>query len=149
MLESAGNDTLAEAKEVSIQPDPKPATTSELSSPSLAEMKESTESAGAEDLPARRTGNSGEQQVPSIHTRPSRRSTIENEQGQSEKAKEVAIGRKEERGLIRRVPLYRRPVADAERWHDNVNIPSQWSPFFYGMYIYLLMHTPKETDGGR
>lgn len=70
----------------------------------------------------------------SVHTTPSRRSIIENRQSLSEKAEEAAIGKEEERGLIRRVPMFRRPVEDHEKWHDKVDIPSQWTPFFYGTF---------------
>lgn len=70
----------------------------------------------------------------SIRSRPSRRSTLENGQGISEKEERAALEGEEDKGLIRRVPFFRHPVEDAERWHDAVDIPAQWTSLFYGTF---------------
>lgn len=115
------------------RPGPESATTSNSSNPSLGKNKVDSTTANHENEAAQ--GHEVSPSTSSIHTRPSRRSTIENGQGLSEKAEAEAIEQEEERGLIRRVPLFRHPVKDAERWHDSADVPSQWSPFFYGKYI--------------
>jgi hypothetical protein len=120
-------------EEVNKRPGPESATSSGSSDSAEARASEATES--AEVGPKETSRTSHENSGSSIRSRISRRSTIENGPGHSEKTEEDAIGHEEERGLIRRVPLFRHPVEGAERWHDNADIPSQWSPFFYGMFL--------------
>lgn len=130
MQDRSDNDDESEADG---RPGPESATTSQSSNPPSLTGTNDPETSNppkrltTDDLRSERTTSS-------IRSRPSRRSTIENGQDHSEKAEATAIEHEEERGLIRRVPFYRHPVSDAERWHDNADVPSQWNPFFYGMY---------------
>jgi hypothetical protein len=76
----------------------------------------------------------------SIRSRTSRRSTLEEEEGSEHtpSAEKAVRDQVEEEGLIRRTPLYRSPIpGKADRWHEEVNTPSQWTSLFYGMYHHL------------
>jgi len=74
----------------------------------------------------------------SIRSRTSRRSAAEeSSQGDSDipnSAEKAFRAEAEEAGLIRRTPLYRSPIPErADRWHEEVDTPSQWTSLFYGM----------------
>jgi hypothetical protein len=73
----------------------------------------------------------------SIRSRTSRRSRTED--GSENTSEEPVSDEKavreqvEEEGLIRRTPLYRSPIpGQDERWHAEVDTPSQWTSLFYG-----------------
>ena len=69
----------------------------------------------------------------SIRSRLSRRSTGEEGSENTGSAEKAVRDQVEEEGLIRRTPLYRYPIPErAERWHEEVNTPSQWTSLFYG-----------------
>ena len=69
----------------------------------------------------------------SIRSRISRRSTGEKESEHTNSAERAVRDHVEEEGLIRRTPLYRSPIpGKADRWHEEVDTPSQWTSLFYG-----------------
>ena len=73
----------------------------------------------------------------SIRSRTSRRSAAEEaSEGDSDipnSAEKAFRAEAEEEGLIRRTPLYRSPIPErADRWHEEVDTPSQWTSLFYG-----------------
>lgn len=75
----------------------------------------------------------------SLRSRPSRRSTVEEGSEHTSEipnsAEKTVRDQVEEQGLIRRTPVYRSPVrGNAERWHEEVDTPSQWTSLFYGVY---------------
>jgi hypothetical protein len=75
--------------------------------------------------------------TPSIRSRISRRTTSEGDSARNNEfpssAEKVVREQVEEQGLIRRTPLYRHPVRGrAEKWHEEVDTPSQWTSLFYG-----------------
>jgi hypothetical protein len=73
----------------------------------------------------------------SIRSRLSRRSTGEEGSEHTNSAEKAVRDQVEEEGLIRRTPLYRYPIPEkADRWHEEVDTPSQWTSLFYGMYHY-------------
>ena len=73
----------------------------------------------------------------SIRSRLSRRSTGEEGSEHTNSAEKAVRDQVEEEGLIRRTPLYRYPIpGKAERWHEEVDTPSQWTSLFYGMSHY-------------
>lgn len=74
----------------------------------------------------------------SLRSRASRRSTTDEESegtgGVPPSAEKPDQHQVEEEGLIRRTPLYRSPIrGEAEKWHEEVDTPSQWTSLFYGM----------------
>jgi cell envelope opacity-associated protein A len=76
----------------------------------------------------------------SIRSRLSRRSTGEEGSEHTNSAEKAVREQVEEEGLIRRTPLYRYPIpGKAERWHEEVDTPSQWTSLFYGTYNRLVV----------
>lgn len=152
-IEKAGSRT-AEARE--DHPDPKTvasqSSSSSTTNPSRDDEKREQGNAHGDStpasspstsaVPASQTTATEPAKAPSIRSRPSRHSTIENGGGQhSETAEKEAIEHETERGLIRRIPFYRHPVKNAERWHDESDVPPQWTSLFYGMSCVTLDYT--------
>ena len=74
----------------------------------------------------------------SIRSRLSRRSTGEEGSQHTNSAEKAVREQVEEEGLIRRTPFYRSPIpGQADRWHEEVNTPSQWTSLFYGTYHHV------------
>jgi len=69
----------------------------------------------------------------SIRSRISRRTTGEEGSENTSSAEKAVRDQVEEEGLIRRTPLYRSPIpGKADKWHEEVDTPSQWTSLFYG-----------------
>jgi hypothetical protein len=74
---------------------------------------------------------------PSIRSRTSRRTDTEGDSENTDElptsAEKAVRDQVEERGLIRRTPLYRYPIRGSTgKWHEEVDTPSQWTSLFYG-----------------
>lgn len=76
-------------------------------------------------------------ETPSIRSRTSRRTDTEGDSENTDElpssAEKAVRDQVEERGLIRRTPLYRYPIRGRTgKWHEEVDTPSQWTSLFYG-----------------
>lgn len=121
------------AERPSERPGPESASSSESSNPSLEKpIPQTIPNDKAHLGQTGRNNNDPRGSISSLRSRVSARSTIDNSGDHSEKAEKDAIKREEERGLIRRIPFFRPPLEDAERWHDEADTPPQWTPLFYG-----------------
>lgn len=84
-------------------------------------------------------------EAPSIRSRTSRRTDTEGDSENTDElpssAEKAVRDQVEERGLIRRTPLYRYPIRGRTgKWHEEVDTPSQWTSLFYGkLSIFLSM----------
>jgi len=88
-----------------------------------------------ENQPAQAASPNQSHPPSSIRSRLSRRSTGEEGSEHTNSAEKAVRDQVEEEGLIRRTPLYRSPISgQADRWHEEVNTPSQWTSLFYGTY---------------
>jgi len=102
--------------------------------PSMETSKREAEAETTEKQRAQATSHNQSDPPSSIRSRISRRSTGDKESEHASSAERAVRDQVEEEGLIRRTPLYRSPIpGKAERWHEEVDTPSQWNSLFYGM----------------
>lgn len=102
--------------------------------PPMETSEREVEAETAEKQPAQAASHNQSDPPSSIRSRISRRSTSEKESEHTNSAERAVRDQVEEEGLIRRTPLYRSPIpGKAERWHEEVDTPSQWTSLFYGV----------------
>ena len=102
--------------------------------PPMETSKREIEAETTENQPAQATSHNQSDPPSSIRSRISRKSTGDKESEHTNSAERAVRDQVEEEGLIRRTPLYRSPIpGKAERWHEEVDTPSQWTSLFYGV----------------
>ena len=102
--------------------------------PPMETSKREIEAETTEKQPAQAESHIRSDPPSSIRSRLTRRSTGDKESEHANSAERAVRDQVEEEGLIRRTPLYRSPIpGKADRWHEEVDTPSQWTSLFYGM----------------